>query len=85
MQQLSVDELQNNLAATLNAVSQEHAVIKVEHGQQAVILMDSQEYDSLMETLYLLQNNANVERLQQGIAQHQNGQIRHIDVNAYLD
>lgn len=85
MQQLSFNELQKNLTAIFDTISREHTAIKVAHGQQAVVLIDSHEYQSLIETLYLLQSKTNAERLQQSITQHQNGQVKQIDVNAYLD
>ncbi len=52
---------------------------------QSVILLDANDYNSLMEPLYLLKNPANAERLRKGIEQHRQGQIREIDVKAYVD
>ena len=49
------------------------------------MILDERECSSLMETLYLLSNPANRERLYQGISQHEQGQVREIDVKAYLD
>jgi len=39
----------------------------------------------MVETLYLLSNPANANRLREGIAQHRQGLIKEIDVKAYLD
>jgi antitoxin YefM len=38
-----------------------------------------------METLYLLSNPANADRLREGMQQHQQGLVKEIDVTAYLD
>jgi len=49
------------------------------------VILDEREYSSLIETLYLLSNSANRVRLYQSISQHEQGQVREIDVKAYLD
>jgi len=47
--------------------------------------VDADEYNSLMETFYLLRSPANAERLREGIRQYNEGQRKTIDVKAYLD
>ncbi|KHD09132.1 hypothetical protein PN36_23225 [Candidatus Thiomargarita nelsonii] len=46
---------------------------------QSVIIDDAE-----VETLYLLQNPANAERLSKGIEQHRQGEYREIDVKAFF-
>lgn len=53
--------------------------------RREVVLLDGEDYRNIIETLYLIQNPANAERLTLGMRQHQDGQRRTIDVEAYLD
>ncbi len=86
MQYIQLNELRNNLDNILEHISQCHEPVEVEYAAtKAVILIDSQDYHSLMETLYLSQSKANAEYLHQSIEQHRLGQVREIDVTAYLD
>jgi antitoxin YefM len=86
MEQITVHELQNNLHPILDRITHHHEVISVARGpNHAVVLLDADEYNSLLETLYLSQSPLNAERLRQGIKQHRQGQVREIDVTAYLD
>ncbi len=83
---ISRPEMETNLTGVFNRVNQNHEVISVVRNEsQSVVILDANEYNSLMETLYLLQNPANAERLRKGIEQHRQGQYKEIDVTAYLD
>lgn len=53
--------------------------------RREVVLLDGEDYRNIIETLYLIQNPANAERLTLGMRQHRDGQRRTIDVEAYLD
>ena len=65
---------------------QNHEVISVyKEPEKSIVILDAREYSSLVETLYLLSNPANRDRLYQSISQHEQGQVREIDVKAYLD
>lgn len=84
--QISFQECATHFPSVFERVAKNHEVISVEkEPEQAVVILDAQEYNSLMETLYLLSNPANAERLREGIAQHKQGQLREIDVETYLD
>lgn len=86
MEYMTTEELSANLNPVLERITQNHEIISVTQNQgQSVIILNSQDYASLIETLYLLQNPANAERLRQGIEQHQQGRLKEIDVIAYLD
>ncbi|HEW98661.1 MAG: type II toxin-antitoxin system Phd/YefM family antitoxin [Candidatus Parabeggiatoa sp. nov. 3] len=86
MEQISAHEIETNLTGVFNRVNQNHEVISVVRNEsQSVVLLDANDYNGLMETLYLLQNPANAERLRKGIEQHRQGQYKEIDVTAYLD
>lgn len=86
MQHITLNELQANLPNLFEQVSQQHEIIEVSQDTEpAVILIASQEYHSLIETLYLLQSPNNANWLNQSITQHRQGKVREIDVTAYLD
>ncbi len=86
MEQITVNEMRTHFTTVFDRINQNHEVISVMRNEnQSVVLLDAEDYNSLMETLYLLQNPANAERLRKGIEQHRQGEYREIDVKAYLD
>ncbi len=86
MEHLSATELRSNLKAVLDRVNADRLPIGIARtGGREVVLLDGEDYRSIMETLYLVQNPANAERLRLGMRQHQEGQRRVVDVEAYLD
>ena len=86
MEHLSTTELRSNLKAVLDRVNADRMPIMVGRPDgREVVLLDGDDYRSIMETLYLVQNPANAERLRLGMDQHREGQRRTADVEAYLD
>jgi antitoxin YefM len=86
MEHLSATALRNNLKAVLDRVNTDRVPISIGRTSgREVVLLDGEDYRSIMETLYLVQNPANAERLKLGMRQHQEGQRRTVDVEAYLD
>ena len=86
IQSVSFQECSNEFAKVFDRVLNNHEVISVNKDpEHQIILLDAQEYSSLLETLYLLSNPVNANRLREGISQHQKGLAREIDVTAYLD
>jgi antitoxin YefM len=86
MEHLSATDLRNNLKAVLDRVNADRIPISVGRaGGREVVLLDGEDYRSIVETLYLVQNSANAERLRLGMRQHQEGQRRTVDVEVYLD
>ena len=86
MKHITMNELQNNLSTIFDRVAHHHEVISVaQDSEHAVVLLDANEYESLLETLYLSQHPVNAERLRQGIEQHGQGEVKEINVTAYLD
>lgn len=84
--QVSFQECNAQFANIFERVLENHEVISVcKESEQAVVILDAKEYSSLMETLYLLSDATNAERLREGIAQHQQGEAKEINVTAYLD
>ncbi len=86
IQQVSFQECNAQFANVFERVLENHEVISVcKESEQAVVILDAKEYSSLIETLYLLSNPANADRLREGMQQHQQGLVKEIDVTAYLD
>ncbi len=86
MKQISIHEIKTNPNTIFDRINCNHEVMQVVRNEtQSVVLLDANEYNSLMETLYLLKEPTNTERLCKGIEQHRQGQYKEIDVKAYLD
>lgn len=60
---ISYDQLQANLDATCNEVCLNHTPVLVKRRKGNVVLVAQEDYDSLLETTYLLTSPANAERL----------------------
>ncbi len=85
-QTIPFQELGKNLNSVFDRIVRRHEVISVQKAPgQSVVMLDAVEYAGLMETLYLLSSPANAERLRTGMEQHRAGQVKEIDVTAYLD
>lgn len=73
--------VRNNLAKMMDQVCADHApVIVTRQNQQAVIMLSLEDYESLVETAYLLRSPQNAERLTRAIAQLSSGggQVREL-------
>ena len=71
MEHLTIGEFEKELRNVFVRVSDDQEPISVgmDEGRE-IILVDGDEYRSVMETFYLLRSPANAERLRQGIQQH---------------
>lgn len=59
-----------NLASTMNRVCEDHeALIITRNGEQSVVMLSLEDYNSLEETAYLLRNPTNAKRLLSAIGQ----------------
>ena len=86
IQQVSFQECSTHFSKVFERVSKNHEIISVrKESEQEIVILDAKEYSSLIETLYLLSNPVNANRLREGISQHQQGLVREIDVKTYLD
>ena len=86
MEHITIDEFEEKLRNVFVRVADEQEPISVvmDEGRE-VILVDGDEYRSVMETFYLLRSPANAQRLRQGIRQHKERKTKSINVEAYLD
>ncbi len=76
METVSYSELRQKLKARMDKVCTDHAPLLVtRQNGEPVVMMSLAEYESLEETLHLLSNPTNAERLLRSIAQAEAGQL----------
>jgi antitoxin YefM len=77
MDAISYTNLRQNLKSYMDKVFNDHdPLIITRKNNENVVLMSVDEYNSLMETNYLLSNKANAEHLQRSINQHKSGKMK---------
>ena len=77
MNAITHTDLRQNMNAYMDKVIQNRdSLIITRKNNENVVLISIDEYNSLMETNYLLSNKANVEHLRKSIAQHKAGRIK---------
>lgn len=70
MDAITYSSARANLARTMDRVCEDHeALIITRNGEQAVVMLSLEDYQSLEETAYLLRNPANAKRLLTATAQ----------------
>lgn len=67
MQVLGFSEFRQNLSSTLDYVQNSHAPVIVKRGQNSAVILSLDDYNSHIETLYLMSNPANAQHLMRGI------------------
>ncbi len=69
-------EFRQNFATHFDAVLESRAPLLVtRQGREAVVVLAEGEYESMQETLHLLSNPANANRLRSGLDQLRNGDV----------
>ncbi|MBK1692493.1 type II toxin-antitoxin system Phd/YefM family antitoxin [Ectothiorhodospira mobilis] len=69
METISYTDARNHLKELIDRVGTDHTPVRIERrGGSAAVLMAEEDYTGLQETLYLLGNPANAERLRQARA-----------------
>jgi antitoxin YefM len=77
MNAITYSDLRQNLKTYMDKVIQDNApFIITRKNNKNVIIISVDEYNSLIETNYLLSNEANVEHLKKSISQHKSGKIK---------
>lgn len=75
MDAITYSSARANLARTMDRVCEDHeALIITRNGEQSVVMLSLEDYQSLEETAYLLRNPANAKRLLSATAQLTAGQ-----------
>jgi len=82
MRTTSYSDLRKNLAAAIDAVTNDHEpiVITRDKGRPAAVLMSIEDFASYEETRYLLRSPANAERLLDSIGELEGGGARERDL-----
>jgi len=79
MRTIHFSDARNNLKAVIDqAVADHDAILITRRDAPNAVIMSQEQYDSWMETMYLLSNPANAKRLMQSIDQHRSGKgVKH--------
>jgi len=82
MQTTSITDLRNNIKSTLDKVSEDKETVIIHRAKnEDVVLISLSEYNSMMETDYLLSTKANREHLKKSIADAENGNTTTIELD----
>jgi antitoxin YefM len=77
MDAITYTDLRQNLKTYMDKVFQDNdPLIVTRKNNENVVLISVAEYNSLMETNYLLSNEANLKHLKKSITQHKSGKIK---------
>jgi len=77
MNAITYTDLRQNLKTYMDKVIQDNdPLIITRKNKENVVLISVDEYNSLLETNYLLSNEANAEHLKKSIAQHKSGKTK---------
>jgi antitoxin YefM len=77
MDAVSYSDLRQNLKSYMDKVYFDHdSLIITRKNNENLVLISIEEYNSLMETNYLLGNESNAEHLQKSINQYKNGNAK---------
>lgn len=77
MKTISYTEARNQLAGLMDAASRDREPVTItRNGQGTVVLLASEEFAAMEETLHLLSTPANAERIRQGLRDHAAGNLQ---------
>ena len=77
MNAITYSDLRQNLKTYMDKVVQDCVpLIVTRKNNENVVLLSVAEYNSLLETNYLLSNEANTEHLKKSISQHKSGKVK---------
>ena len=81
MRTTNFTDLRTNLKHHLDSVVQDNTPLIVQRPNgESVVVISLEDYNSIIETEYLLSNPADVEHLREGIAQANNGEATKVDI-----
>lgn len=73
---ITYSDARKTLAATMDKVCEDHEpVIITRQKANSVVMMSLEDYNSILETAYLLRSPGNAERLREGIRQAESGAV----------
>jgi len=76
---VSLKNFKQNAKVFLNKSRKNREPIFLENNSDSFVLLGLDDYNSLMETLYLLQSDANAKWLKESIQQADSGQLIHLE------
>jgi len=77
MEAVTYTDLRQNLSAYMSKVIENNnPLVITRNNNENLVLIPIDEYNSLIETNYLLSNKNNAEHLRKSIEQHRNGRIK---------
>ena len=80
MQPISYTQARQNLAATMNKVIEDHEPVVITRGNSgAVVMLSLEDYNNMQETVYLLANPANAEKLRKSVAEIESGKVTRVN------
>ncbi|MDF1897272.1 MULTISPECIES: type II toxin-antitoxin system Phd/YefM family antitoxin [Rahnella] len=80
MRHVTFTEARTNFANILNQVSDDADIVVItRRGSRDVVMLDADEYSSMVETLYLFSNPANAAHIEASLAQLDSGDTVEID------
>lgn len=86
MKAITVSNFRSQLKHHLDEVSENSEVIIIPRNnkaEDAIVIMSIREYNSIMETEYLLENEANRNRLQKSLKQARSGKTVSFDLSEF--
>lgn len=82
MRSISYTELRENLSSILNIVERDHIAYHIKRrGHKNIILLPEEDYESIQETLYLLSNPVNADRIKEAIKQAEKEEFTDVDLD----
>jgi antitoxin YefM len=70
----SIDVPAHDTSRRIQQVKDDHTPIRISSGRGDVVLMSAEDYDSWLETIYLLRSPANARRLMEAVARDKSGE-----------
>lgn len=71
---ISASEARSRLFPLLQQVNDDHVPVRISSKSGDVVLMSAEDFDSWLETIYLLRSPANARRLMESVARDRSGQ-----------
>jgi antitoxin YefM len=82
MKSISYTSLRKNLSSVLDTVEKDHIPYHIRRkNHKNMILLTEEDYESTQETLYLLSNPINANRIKESIEQAAKAEFTHVNLN----
>ena len=82
MPSISYSSLRKTLSSVLDEVEKNHVTYHVTRkNHDNIVIITEEDHNSLHETLYLLSNPINAERIKESVQQAQKGQFKAVDLD----